>query len=52
MGTTAAGVTPLIFQNATTVAAEGLNVKPFGAYTASSGQTQERQMQLGLRVEF
>ena len=53
VGTTAAGATPLIFQDAATVAAEGLNVKPFGAYTAASlGQTQERQIQLGLRVEF
>jgi len=47
------GVTPLIFQNATTVAAEGLNVRPFGTFTAAStGQSPERQIQLGLRVEF
>jgi hypothetical protein len=49
----AAGVTPLVFQDAATVAAEGLNVLPFGAYTAAStSETRERQVQLGLRVEF
>jgi hypothetical protein len=53
VGTETNGVTPLIFQNAATVAAEGLNVRPFGTFTAAStGQSPERQMQLGLRVEF
>lgn len=53
VGTAANGVTPLVFQNEATVAAEGLNVQPFGTYTAAAtGQAQERQMQLGLRVEF
>jgi hypothetical protein len=47
------GVTPLVFQNAATVAAEGLNVQPFGTFTAAAtGQIQERQVQLGLRLEF
>jgi hypothetical protein len=47
------GVTPLIFQNAATVAAEGLNVRPFGTFTAAStGQSPERQVQVGVRVEF
>jgi hypothetical protein len=47
------GVTPLVFQNAAAVAAEGLNVQPFGTFTAAStGQVQERQVQLGVRVEF
>jgi len=46
-------VTPLIFQNAKTVAAEGLNTPPFGAYTsARTSQAQERQLQMGLRLEF
>jgi hypothetical protein len=46
-------VTPLVFQNAATVATEGLNVQPFGAYTAAStSQARERQIQLGLRLEF
>jgi hypothetical protein len=48
-----AGVTPLVFQNAATVAAEGLNVQPFGTFTAAStNQVQERQMQFGLRMDF
>ena len=52
-GTAATGVTPLVFQDAATVATEGLNVQPFGAYTAAgTNQTRERQMQLGLRLEF
>jgi len=46
-------VTPLIFQNAATITSEGLNTPPFGAYTsASTSQAQERQVQLGFRVEF
>ena len=30
------GVTPLVFQSAAAVAAEGLNVQPFGAFTEAS----------------
>jgi hypothetical protein len=53
VGTETNGVTPLIFQNAATVAAEGLNVQPFGTFTAAStGQSPERQVQLGVRAEF
>jgi hypothetical protein len=53
VGTTTNGITPLIFQDAATVTAEGLNVRPFGTFTAAStGQSPERQVQLGLRVEF
>jgi hypothetical protein len=53
VGTAVSGVTPLVFQNAATVAAEGLNVQPFGTFTAAStSQVQERQLQFGLRVEF
>jgi hypothetical protein len=52
-GTAAPGVTPLVFQDAATVAAEGLNVLPFGAYTAAgTSQARERQVQMGLRLEF
>jgi hypothetical protein len=52
-GTAAPGVTPLVFQDAAAVAAEGLNVLPFGAYTAAAtSQARERQVQMGLRVEF
>jgi hypothetical protein len=53
VGTESGGVTPLVFQDAATVAAEGLNVRPFGSYTASATElSQERQVQLGLRVAF
>jgi carboxypeptidase family protein/TonB-dependent receptor-like protein len=53
VGTPTNGITPLIFQNAATVAAEGLNVQPFGTFTAAStGQSPERQIQLGVRLEF
>ena len=52
-GTTGPEVTPLVFQDAATVATEGLNVLPFGAYTAAgTNQARERQVQLGLRLEF
>jgi hypothetical protein len=52
-GTIIDGVTPLIFQDAATVAAEGLNQQPFGAYTAAStANSRERQIQLGLRLQF
>ncbi len=52
-GNTGPMVTPLVFQDAATVASEGLNVLPFGAYTAAAtSQTHERQIQLGLRIEF
>jgi hypothetical protein len=53
VGTAVDGVTPLVFQNAATVASEGLNVLPFGAYTAAgTNQSRERQLQFGLRLEF
>jgi hypothetical protein len=46
-------VTPLVFQDAAAVATEGLNVLPFGAYTAAgTNQARERQIQLGVRLEF
>ena len=53
VGTAVGGVTPLVFQDAATVAAEGLNVQPFGVYTAAgTSQARERQVQFGVRVEF
>jgi hypothetical protein len=53
VGTESDGATPLTFQNSATVAAEGLNTRPFGAVTeASKGNMQERQVELGFRVEF
>lgn len=53
VGKPANGVTPLVFQNAGAVTAEGLNVRPFGTVTGTSAAgTRERRVQLGLRVEF
>jgi len=47
------GVTPLIYQDAQTISQEGLNVRPFGIYTASAANnTRERQIQIGLRLDF
>jgi len=52
-GTVVDGVTPLVFQDAATVAAEGLNEQPFGMFTAAStANSRERQVQLGVKVEF
>lgn len=45
--------TPLIFQDAATVAAEGITTPAFGTPTSSiAGVSRERQFQLGLRLEF
>jgi hypothetical protein len=45
--------TPLIFQDAATVAAEGITTAPFGTPTSSTaGLSRERQIQFGLRLEF
>jgi hypothetical protein len=53
VGTPANGVTPLIFQDAAAVVAEGLNVRPFGAFTeAAANGARERRIQLGLRAQF
>jgi Carboxypeptidase regulatory-like domain/TonB dependent receptor len=53
VGIPANGATPLVFQDAAAVASEGLNVLPFGAYTAAgTNQARERQIQVGLRLEF
>ena len=53
LGTPVNGVYPLTFQDAPTIAAEGLNTIPFGQPTsASQGQSRERQAQVGLRLDF
>ncbi len=53
VGTEVNGVTPIVFQDAATIAAEGLNVTPFATPTASgSNTTRERQIQLALRLTF
>lgn len=47
------GITPLVFQDAATIAAEGLNTLPFGAFTDSGlGSARERRIQFELRFEF
>jgi hypothetical protein len=52
-GTAANGVTPLVFQDAATIVTEGLNVQPFGTYTAAStSNSREREVQLGVKLEF
>jgi hypothetical protein len=45
--------TPLVFQDAATVAAEGITTAPFGTPTSSTaGLSRERQVQFGVRLEF
>ncbi len=45
--------TPLIFQDAATIAAEGITTAPFGTPTSSTASlSRERQIQFGLRFEF
>ncbi len=52
-GTAVGGVTPLVFQDAATVTAEGLPTTPFGAPTSSTlGGVGERRVRIGLRLEF
>jgi hypothetical protein len=48
-GTASAGTTPLVFQNADTLAAEGLPGPPFGTVEAAG---EERRLRAGIRVEF
>ena len=54
LGIPANGVTPLVFQDAATVAAEGLPVSSvFGTVTASSaGAAHERRVQLDMRLSW
>jgi hypothetical protein len=51
---TASGPTPLIFQDAAEIATEGLTTAvPFGTPSSSTtGVSRERQIELGLRVQF
>jgi hypothetical protein len=50
---TAGAPTPLIFQNAAVVAAEGVTTLPFGTPTSSTaGASRERELEMGLRLEF
>lgn len=53
VGTPVTGGTPLTFQDAPAIAAEGLTTQPFGTRTATgTNLARERQVQFGLRVEF
>ena len=53
VGTAANGVMPLVFQDAATIAAEGLTSRPFGTETSSgTDQTRARRLQAGLRFEW
>ncbi|MDP9039330.1 MAG: TonB-dependent receptor, partial [Acidobacteriota bacterium] len=53
VGTAVNGVTPMVFQDAAAVAAEGLNVQPFGTHTSSgTSASRERQIEVSLRLEF
>jgi hypothetical protein len=47
------GPTPLIFQDVARIATEGLNAPAFGTpLSSSSGANRERQMELGVRLQF
>lgn len=53
VGAATAGVTPLVYQDAATLASEGLNAQPFGTFTASdSDLARERRLQFGVHVEW
>ena len=52
-GTAANGVTPLVYQDAPTIAAEGLTTNPFATPTgASTNVTRQRRIQFGVRLDF
>lgn len=53
VGIPVAGITPLVFQSAAAIAAEGLTTQPFGTPNAASTTlSRERQIQLSLRLQF
>ena len=53
VGAAVNGVIPLVFQDAAALAGEGINPPAFGTVTSSTnGSAHERQLQLGLRLEF
>jgi hypothetical protein len=52
-GTAVNGLTPLVFQDAATIAAEGISTPAFGTATSStSGLSRERQVEFGFRASF
>ncbi len=53
VGTAVDGVTPLVFQSAAEIAAEGLNTTGFGTPTGTgSSLNRERQVQFSVKVSF
>ena len=53
VGTEVNGVTPLVFQSASAIAAEGLNTTAFGTPdSAGSSESRERQVRFSLRISF
>ena len=49
----AGAATPLVFQDAAAIAAEGLSASAFGTpLSSTSGLSRERQIELGLRLSF
>jgi hypothetical protein len=53
VGTAVNGVTPLVFQSAAEIAAEGLNTTGFGTPTGTgSSLNRERQVQFSVKVSF
>ena len=53
VGAPVAGITPLVYQNASTIASEGLNTQPFGTFTDSgTNSSRARALQIGLRLQF
>ena len=52
-GTAVNGMTPLVFQDAATIATEGLTARAFGVPTASADSpTRERRVQVGVRLAW
>ena len=53
VGTAVGGVTPLVFQDTADGGGGGVEVRPFGAFTAAGTmRLGERQIEVGFRVEF
>jgi hypothetical protein len=52
-GTAVNGITPLVFQDAATIAAEGLTTRAFGVPSSSADSpARERRLQAGFRLEW
>ena len=52
-GTAVNGITPLVFQDAATIATEGLTTRAFGAPSGSADSpARERRLQAGFRMEW